>query len=130
MDQPIVAFVIGVVVAEMWQWGAWRVKHSGNGWGGYWRVGIPHLMMNLTGDVLVAALWSAGLLDDWINWAMRPIPGLSAWANVGLPYTPQLGLVLGILSDLFSDNLAFVIRKVLSKRLPGTFGDPTPPAGG
>jgi hypothetical protein len=109
---PLIGFFVGVVISELWQWGAWKAKHTSKefGWFGYWGVGLPHLMMNLGGDATIACLWSSDLLDDVIIWVVSFIPGTSNVANVGIPYTPQIGIMLGFASDLFADQGAFVLR--------------------
>jgi len=128
--KPWGAFVIGVVLSNLWQWAAWVAKNTKDTgrkrWLGYWHIGLPHLVMNILVDVLVCVAWWAEWLDD----AMTLIPGTDGWANVGIPYTPQVGLMLGAGADLFADQIAFVLRKVLGSRLPFLKSEPDSPAGG
>jgi len=115
---PWGAFIIGVLLSNLWQWAAWVAKNQKatgwNRWLGYWDIGLPHLVMNLTVDALFCVAWWAEWLDDIVALA----PGTSGFANVGIPYTPQVGIMLGAGADLFADQIAFVLRKVLGSRLP------------
>lgn len=111
---PVLAYGAGVVFSEIYQWGAWKIKNLDKGWFGYWAIGLPHLAMNIGGIVIIGALWQVQLLDDITSWTVTKM-GMSDWANVGIPFTPQIGLLLGFCADLVSDNLAFLVRKVFSR---------------
>src|SRR5262245_54083941 len=84
-------------------------------WFGYWTIGLPHLMMNALGDVAVYVLWKLGMLDKAFG-----LVGTGDWANVGVPFTPEVGILVGAAADMFADQLAFVLRKVVGSRLPFT----------
>jgi len=116
--EPFFGFLLGIVASNIWQWGFWKTKHQTkeDGWLGYWHMGLPHLMMNIVGDGIALALWRMELLDDII----KIIPGMETreWVNVGIPFTPQVGFMLGACVDLFSDQLVFMVGTVLGKWLP------------
>lgn len=121
---PLRAFVYGVILGEIYQWGSWKSKHPDQPLFGYWKVGLPHLMTNLFIVVGVAALWKEELLDK----ALAMIPGTGDWANTGVPFTPPIGLLLGIGSDIGGDSLAYLLRKVIGSRLPFTQQQEPPPS--
>lgn len=114
--KPWVAFVVGVLLSNLFQWGksvSIQTKLSGRArWLGYWYVGLPHMLTNILVDVLACVAWQAGWLDD----VVALIPG--GPANVGIPYTPQVGIILGAGVDIFADQIAFMLRKALGSRLP------------
>lgn len=112
--RPIFGFVLGILISELWQWGTWKAKHVEEGWFGYWKLGLPHLMTNALGDIGIAVCWQ----KEWLDELLALMPGTGDWANVGLPYTPQVGFLLGAAADLFSDQLAYLLTKVVGSRLP------------
>lgn len=125
---PHAVFAAGVVLGEVYQWGNWLARNPGKPRTGYFGTGLPHLMMNLLVIVGVDVLWAAGLLDEALNFVI-PESVSGAWANVGVPYTPQVGLLLGAMADLMGDQIAWLVRIVVGKRFPA-LAVPTQPVGG
>lgn len=119
---PHVDFAAGVILGELYQWGRWMTLNPGKPKRGYWDVGIPHLVMNLVAIVGVDVLWSGGMLDKVIN-AVLPS---ASWANVGIPFTPQVGFMLGAGADIMGDQVAYLARIFIGKVFP-SFA-PTPPS--
>jgi hypothetical protein len=112
--RPWTGFLIGIIVSNIVQWGTWLSNRKpGQSYLGYWRVGIPHFTMNIWVDVAAYVAWDQG----WLVKLEDMIPGIGNWMNA-LPFTPQVGLMLGMGVDLTADKLAFLVRKVLGSRLP------------
>lgn len=124
---PLILYGLGILLGEMYQWGNWIPRNSGKPWRGYWATGMPHLMANAVVIVGVAALWATGLLDDAID---KLIPSALAgdWADVGVPYTPQCGVLLGAAADITGDQIAYLVRLLLGKRFPSFAPVPAPAA--
>ena len=116
--QPWGAFIVGVLLSNLFQWGkSVSIQTTLKGkerWLGYWYIGLPHMVANILVDVLACVAWEAGWLDN----LLALMPGTGDWANVGIPYTPQVGIMLGAGVDIFADQIAFVLRKALGSRLP------------
>jgi len=123
---PLILYAVGVVLGEFYQWGNWIPRNPGKPWHEYWLVGLPHGMTNLVIVAGVATLWAEGGLDAAINML---IPGAftEAWANTGVPYTPQCGLLLGAAADVAGDQIAYLVRLVAGKKWPA-LAPSTPPA--
>jgi hypothetical protein len=128
MMRPWVGFLIGVIVSNIVQWGTWLSnRKEGQSYFGYWRVGVPHFIMNVWVDVAAYVCWDQG----WLVKLEDMIPGIGNWVN-SLPFTPQVGVMLGMGVDLTADKLAFFVRKVLGSRVPflKTEEEPKPPTTG
>ena len=126
INVPVRAFVIGVFVSELMQWGFWLRKNPGKSPLGYFRTQVASLIANVGVNVAVCVLWSYDGLDAFLQWVAQMIPYLGAkdWAESGVPYTPQVGLILGCMSDFFGDDVAYNLVQVIKKRLPGGQADP------
>jgi hypothetical protein len=116
--RPLLGFLLGVLLSEIYQWGAWIGKNTGQTWRGYWAMGLPHLMTNAAGDVVIAVLWQMQVLDDLVGYVVMLIPGGAGYANVGIPFTIQVGVMVGFVADLFSDSAAYLLRTVIVPKIP------------
>ncbi len=111
---PLIGFIIGVLSSELSQWGIWITAHPGRPRVGYWQDGLGHLLLAWSTCGIVAALWASNGLDYLVGFLPDAIS--SQWADTGIPFTPQVGLLLGYGIDFMGDKLAFAIRV----RLGGT----------
>ena len=129
-DPPLRAFLVGIIISELMQWGFWLRKNQGQPALGYFRAQKATLIANMGVNGGVCYLWSYGALDVVLKWgaAWVPLLGSADWAASGIPYTPQMGLMLGCLSDFFGDDIAYNLVEVLRKRLPGGQPAPAPPS--
>lgn len=130
---PIRAFLLGVIVSELMQWGFWLRKNGGRVPLGYFKAQSATLIANMGINVGVCFLWSFQGLDGFLDWmsTVMPFIGAEQWAESGIPYTPQVGLMLGCMSDFFGDDIAYNLVEVVRKWLPGGRGSsntPVPPA--
>lgn len=115
--KPLLAFQAAVLLTECWQWLIWMTKHKEQGVAGYWKQGWTSLALNQVVNVAVACLWAYGMLDPLLQKAASFLPGDPAWANVGIPFTPETGIVVGALSDLFGDDAALLIQRQILDRI-------------
>lgn len=114
---PLIGFLIGVLSSELSQWGIWITAHPGRPKAGYWQDGLGHLILAWSTCVLVAALWAMNGLDVLVGFIPDAIAG--EWADTGIPFTPQVGLMLGYGLDFLGDKIAFAVRVRLGKFIPG-----------
>lgn len=117
-EPPVLAFLAGVVLSELYQWAAFWRKNADKPALTYWKMGLPHALGNLAGDVIVGVLWSYEGLDWLVLKAAEFVPGSGEWAASGIPFTPQMGILLGFGVDLFSDNLTYLVRKMGAAKAP------------
>ena len=118
MVAEIIGFSIGVSVSEVSQWGKWKALHSDQPWLGFWKIGGPQLMANGAIDLFLFGLWGAGLVDECLDLALHQIPFVSLrdiHLTGMLPFSPQVGVVLGLGSDMVADQLAFLFQHFLTK---------------
>jgi hypothetical protein len=131
IDAPLRAFAVGIVASELMQWGFWLRKNPGGPRLGYFSAQAATLIGNMGVNGAVCYLWAQGGLDVALEWIAQVVPflGASDWATSGIPYTPQMGLWLGCMSDFFGDDLAYNLVEVMRIRLERLLGKPsaTPP---
>ena len=95
------AFAAGVLLGEMCQWCLWMMGHPTRGKLGYWKVGIPHLVINLTVVIAAYAAWHCGVLA-----AVLGMLGATPIAQL-LSISPPVGFLLALFSDVFGDKFAY-----------------------
>lgn len=130
-DAPLKAYVIGVLASEVLQWAFWLRKNPGHGLFEYFSSQVATLIGNMGVNVAVGFLWKMEGLDALLGWAAGLLPvGAADWAESGVPYTPQVGLMLGCFCDFFGDDLAFNLVEMARGRLLGkqSTAPPAPPA--
>ena len=97
-------FVAGIVAGELFQWGTWKGGHPDQPWAGYWKVGLPHLLVNIAVVVGVVAFWYSGALTKLLE-----VAGFSPIAQL-LSISPPWGFVVAMLSDICGDKIAYILR--------------------
>jgi hypothetical protein len=112
----ILYFLGGVLAGEAFQWATWKGGHRDQRWRGYWNVGLPHLIVNLTIVLGVLAAWHCGLLAYILGmFGFTPIAQL-------LSISPPWGFLVAMLADIMGDKIAYVLRnpagRFLGKMVP------------
>lgn len=105
---PIAAFVVGVLCSELVQAAVWGMAHPGRKVRGYLDDGVWHFVLAWGVCGFVAMLWALNGLDAIVAWL--PDAMTASWADTGVPYTPQVGAVLGFAVDAMADKIAFAFR--------------------
>lgn len=105
---PIVAFVLGVLCSEGAQWALWGTGHPGRKAIDYFADGWAHFVLAWSVCTLVGVLWALNGLDAILGYL--PDALTSSWADTGVPYTPQVGIVLGFAINAMADKVAFAFR--------------------
>jgi len=119
LSPPIRLFIIGVLVAEALQFAFWLRKNAGKSWHGYLTDQAGVLVANMGVNVAVCLLWSYEGLDAALAWLASFVPGTGEWATSGVPYTPPVGLLLGVASDFFGDDVAYNLVGFAKARIDG-----------
>lgn len=117
---PLLAFLIGVMISEINQWGMWILGHPGRGKLGYFKDGVPHFMIAWGTCIMGWLFWYMNALDFLVGYIPAAIT--DKWADTGIPYTPQVGLMLGFGFNFAADKFAFAIRARLGNGKPATAG--------
>jgi hypothetical protein len=132
---PLLAFGLGVLLSEIMQWGLWLVGHPAQKGepmrphlAGYFRDGLAHFVLAWSVCGMVGLLWALGGMD-WVV-SFLPDAMTEAWADTGVPYTPQVGATLGFAIDFAADKIAWAFRARLGSAPSAVPVPPTPPAGG
>lgn len=105
---PIAAWGLGMLLSEAMQWGLWITAHPGRPKRGYLDDGVAHFLFAWSVCGGVCTLWALGGLD--LLMSMLPDGLLGEWWKAGVPYTPQVGLLLAFGLDFVSDKIAFAVR--------------------
>ena len=100
----ILCFLAGVLAGEAFQWSTWKATRPSQRWRGYWNVGLPHLIVNLTIVLGVLAAWHCGLLAYLVG-----LFGFSPIAQL-LSISPPWGFLVAMLADICGDKIAYVLR--------------------
>lgn len=119
IDPPIRTFIEGVLIAEVMQLGFWIRKHGPGKTKAYFTEQAGTLITNQAINFGVAVLWIYQYMDKAMVFLSSFIPGSGDWATSGVPYTPPVGLLLGVACDFFGDDLAFNLIEMARGRLFG-----------
>ena len=107
----LVAFLLGIAAGEAFQWGTWKASHLTEPWSGYWKVGLPHLIINVCIVTGVGVAWRWGLLTD-----LLALVGATPIAQL-LSLSPPYGFVLAFTADVCGDKLAYALRQFPGQRI-------------
>lgn len=118
---PIVAFVLGVLCSEAAQWAIWGTAHKGRRALDYFADGWAHFVIAWSVCTLIGVAWSIEGLTALM--ALLPDGFLGEYWKAGVPYTPQVGLLLGFGINFMADKIAFAFRARLAPA-PTTGGQP------
>jgi len=100
---PILAFIIGVFCCELAQFGVWWGVKPGSSPRGYLTGQIGHYATLLGIGGMFVLLWTMNGLDVVVQYLPEALTG--SWAKTGVPFTPQVGAVMGFLLSLRIDKI-------------------------
>jgi hypothetical protein len=119
---PIVAFVLGVLCSEAVQWALWGTGHPGRRALDYFADGWAHFVLAWGVCTMVGVAWSLEGLTALMS--LLPDGLLGDYWKAGVPYSPQVGLLLRFGINAMADTVAFAFRARFSPA-PATTGGAT-----
>jgi len=114
-----IGFGIGVTASELSQWGKWKALHTDKPWLDFWKVGGPHLMANAGIDLSAYCLWAMGLMDEGLDLILHWVPFVHVQdihLTGMLPFSPQVGVILGFGVDMVADQMAFLFKRFIVRQ--------------
>ena len=104
-------YLAGILSGELFQWSTWKAGHPDEPWKDYWKVGLPHLIVNLTVVLAVYFSWACGLLT-WLLGMFGASP-IAQLLSVSGPWA----FLVAFISDICGDKIAYVLRSPAGKLL-------------
>lgn len=105
---PILMFVVGVVCSEGAQWAIWGTGHPGRKAREYFSDGWAHFVMAWVVCTMVGFAWALEGISELMS--LLPDGVLGEYWKAGVPYTPQVGLILGFSVNFMADKIAYAVR--------------------
>lgn len=111
---PIVAFILGALSVEIIQFGIWLIVQPGWNPGKYVRLQAGHWVVLVGAGLLFCVAWQLQALDFLVEYLPKQLT--KDWGKSGVPFTPQLGIVLGSL--LSFQGIDKVVAAFRARRSP------------